>query len=316
MIDLVFLVSDSRSGSTFLSRLLHRSFPGLAVTPEVSLKWLLVALRNNKRDRTSLLAALERGRFFESLGLAKQDFPSDAVISDGALVAYIRQSLAGFVQRSWPDRAVSKVVVKKGHHAMDAAQLAVLFPEALFLCLYRDPRAVFESKRRTQRPYFPGETMGWAGTALTTYRWCQYTNAMTAIEQTLHACRIRYEDLAAKTDSVLDRVSSLLVLQRAPLAADDYRISRKEQSIHSRSVIDSIAITGLDSWEKNLTTCELGVVEAVAKRQMQTLGYAPRGTKNAVITGAATLASGLYGLYAIMRRKLSARTGPVGAGDE
>lgn len=269
---LVFLLYDSRSGSTYFSRQLHNVCDSLVVTPEISLLYALRALRRGERDPVSIKSALVKGRFFSSLGVSENTFPEDQqVVTNQEFASFIRQSLATFASVNWPNRDVSDVVIKKGHHVSEAEFIVKIFPEARFLCLYRDPRSVYESKKRTTRPYRPNEKMGWAGTALTSYRWCQYSDSMILVERDLPALRVQFEDLSADTNTVLARVLAFLGLKRIEKPADDYSINETEQLIHSRSVSDMHESGKV--WIDKLSIREIKIVELVSRRQMNELDY-------------------------------------------
>jgi hypothetical protein len=305
MIELTFLVHDSRSGSTFFARQLHNQYPSVAVTPEVSLYYAVMALTKNRRSTDQIRRALVKGRFFEVLGFSEDDFQLASPVSDATFSNYVRTCLADFVARNWPLRKAAMIVVKKGHHVFVAERLMEIFPDARFLCLYRDPRAVYESKNRTRRPYHPQETMGWAGTSLTVARWVQYCRAMRRLEKAGKGLRVKYEDLSTTKEAVLDQISGYLRMSRTPQRVDDYLITEAERSIHQRSISNSIAPRQESAWRKNLSSREIAIIELIARAPMQSLGY----TKSQKASGSASIAFAMIslakGLLSVLKRALS-----------
>ena len=194
---LVFLISDSRSGSTFLARRLHNAFQNIAVTPELSLlPTMRLAKRNNRFSGSELHFALTQGRFFEVLGNVEYPFDKEQILTRKDMALFVTNALAAFGRSQYPSREITQIIIKKGHHAWCIDDIRKTFPGSTFICLSRDPRAVYESKKRTVRPYRPWEKMGWAGVTVTTLRWLQYEKALCKIAKTDAAIQVKYEDLA------------------------------------------------------------------------------------------------------------------------
>lgn len=270
----VFLMMNARSGSTFLSRLLHESFTAVAVPPEID---LVRALDVEERGggESEMCAALVEGRFFEALEVDASDFPRRYQRHGSDLARTVRSYLDEYGEREIPEGGA--VVLKKGTHAFRVEGLRRWFPEAAFIGLHRDPRAVFESKRRTVRPYHPGQTMAWMGVFGAAVRWRQFADRMLAIEDQHGGLTVRLEDLFAAQDEQLVRIAVHLELGERPesVPTKSYRIPDAEASIHAGAAAGVADSSRLGTWETELTPRELWVTERVARPVMVRLGYEP-----------------------------------------
>lgn len=271
-VKLTFLLSDSRSGSTFVARNIHEQIEGVIVTPELNLVWAIRLINSGSTDSDAIIAALEKGRVFEALGQSSDGFSNELATADFATA--IRNRIAVFVEATG-ETGIACVVIKKGHHAMQAEALSALFPEAQFICLHRDPRAVYESKCRTDRPYVAGETMAWSGVAGTTWRWRQYTRRLFEIEEKLGGVRVRFEDLSDDLAGALTEVARALSTVRQDGAKSPYSIAAKEASIHDGARKTQIDTVDAERWRTALAGRDITVIETLAEVEMARLGYAP-----------------------------------------
>lgn len=274
-VNLAFLLSDSRSGSTFVARNIHEHIQGVVVTPELNLNWAIRLITSGSMDSSAIIAALERGRVFEALRQSSDGFADELMTTNFATA--IRGRMAKFVAETGGD-GIKWVVIKKGHHAMQAESLRALFPEAKFICLHRDPRAVYETKRRTDRPYVACETMAWSGVAGTTWRWRQYTRRLFEIEENFGGVRLRFEDLSQNLGGAINDVARALSAARQDGAKSAYTIASKEVGIHDGARKERIDLVNAEKWRFALGGRDIAVIEALTKVEMTRLGYTPVST--------------------------------------
>ncbi len=269
-VHLAFLLSDSRSGSTFLARNLHEKIQSVVVTPELNMNWAIQLINAGSNNSDAIVAALHKGRFFEALGQSSDGFASELKANDFATA--IRSRMTKFSETT--DKTEIKwVLVKKGHHAMQVKSLHNLFPEAKFICLHRDPRAVYESKMRTVRPYLTDETMAWSGIAGTTFRWRQYTRRLFEIEENLCGVRVRFEDLSHDLLGNIEKVAHALSASLNDGVSANYKIASKEVSIHDSAHKPNIDRASTEKWRFSLRSRDIAVIEALTKVEMIRLGY-------------------------------------------
>lgn len=144
------------------------------------------------------------------------------------------------------------------------------FPEALFIHIVRDPRAVACSLTRSNVHH---STPLHAAT-----RWVRDVRAGLDFEAQ-HAdrmLRLRYEDLVANPGPTLGLVAEFLGL-RAPIGVARLSHGRQEYSefysqIHANLDRD-LTTESIDRWKRDLTIGEIHLVESIAVPVMQRLGY-------------------------------------------
>lgn len=168
----------------------------------------------------------------------------------------------------------------------DASLVLSLFPQAKFVHVVRDPRAVVASLRGASKGW--GEAWAPHGAGRGARLWRDAVTAARSVrEQTDRYLEVRYEALHADTPGELARILSFLGLaadeahcRRAAEACrfDDLK-ARKAQlrapwDVNRQS--DGFFRKGVpDGWREELSRTDLRLVEAVAWDLMRTLGYEP-----------------------------------------
>ncbi len=147
------------------------------------------------------------------------------------------------------------------------------FPEARFIHVVRDPRAVTSSLIRSD----VHRSNAWYGAR----RWRMDVTAGLSFEDehSRRVLRVHYEQLVRDTGSTLRNLVDFLELdwiddwwRREPPGADEY--SEFYENIHAnldRSTTDRF----IDRWQGELSSREVEVIEAVAGDAMVGLGYEP-----------------------------------------
>lgn len=270
---LAFLVSDSRSGSTYLAKIMHERLTGVVVTPEISLSAALLAYEREPENIENIGRALDKGRFFSALGIDRDSaMYSYVAIDKGNFTSFILRMLNEVYSSEKP----KQVIVKKGHHVFDAARIIKIFPDARFICLHRDPRAVFESKRRTGRPYRPKQNMAWMGIVGSVLRGRQFVRQMISLEKSLGALRVRFEDFdqgeGALLMSLADYLSTEVTDQRVT-TSKQYKIAPREETIHDAARLQSITRERAEDWKTELNDVEQSIIDFLTHSERKKLGY-------------------------------------------
>ncbi|MCS4502496.1 sulfotransferase [Arhodomonas aquaeolei] len=277
MISLVFLVYDSRSGSTYFSRKLDENTSDIVVTPEVNIEYAARLVCAHGAGEDEVVSALERGRFFSSLGvnssLVRQ---RKGEFGKKLLRNIVREALGVYCERRGK-KNTSTVVIKKGNNLNVWRCLLDVFPESRFIYLRRDPRAVFSSKKRTRRPYYPEEFMGWAGVLWAARVWSRYEKNANRVANSGRMMMIRFEDLASREvytfHSVCDWLGSTWGDDRCAAGGKGYFIAPKEREIHGKALSSSVDRNAIESWKGELNKFEVSVLEFLLKKSMSKAGY-------------------------------------------
>ncbi len=273
MDQLVFLTYVSRSGSTLLARMLDEyaevgvsleaRLPDGILYPPVPLRCpadvpaALKVLYGDPKfrqwgiDRDALAAALAQGPF---------PIPYDRLL---------RTVLAAYFEGEPPPT----VVCKFGYYVEHVEKVRAAIPGARFLFVMRDPRAVYNSQRRSLNSE--------SGRPMSTNP-LRVARRFVALERIVRAHRdaawfhtLRYEDLIRNTETEVQRVAAFLGLrsgQKADGPSYDERIPAAERHLHEL-VGGEARQERIDAWSRELSAAEILAIERVAGEAMARHGY-------------------------------------------
>ncbi len=153
-----------------------------------------------------------------------------------------------------------------------AAEVVARYPGARLLWLYRDPRDVAASSRKsvfsTFHPYMSGQL------------WTTHQKQGLALEATgVPLLRLKYEDMVGAADVQMRRVCDYLGEDFHPPMLEFFKGREAKMSATLseswQNTAAPIKADGLERWRKDLTAEEVLAVEAVAGPTMEALGYPP-----------------------------------------
>jgi hypothetical protein len=271
---LVFLVYDSRSGSTLLSREIATHFPDVHVTPEIRFDPLLG--RPPRWWQTAgperIQEILESVRVPQKLEVAPAEvrrIASDARDVRGLIEALVAASCSR-------DRgaAPAQAVIKSGRHLRAWRRILADVPDARFLFIVRDPRAAIASKLATERPYRTGQKMAWAGSFAAAVQWRWYSRLARSVGRRSPLHCVVYETLLERHAEVLAGLSGFF---ESPVGAGalDYRIPPAEHAIHARALAGGVDAGRASAWRAELAPDDQAVIELVCGGEMRRWGYEP-----------------------------------------
>lgn len=275
---ILFLAYFSRSGSTFLSSRLDR-YEDIGVTVESAfMRTLLLRSRElfEASDPAGVYEILEGEGRFSNLGLSSDGF-SEYLRPGGSYgVGEVARAILGsYFAEKKPEARVW--VVKEGGSGFLINRISRELPEARFLHVIRDGRAVLNSGLNSIRPYGDGERMARDPLAVARV-WSGFVDGVDAFraahpEQCL-VCR--YEDLMADEEAELRRLRLALDLpmEIAETGSSDYleAMPEKERSIHK--LVSGGAVRGrVDAWKDELGGGDRLVFEHRAHRTLRRHGY-------------------------------------------
>jgi hypothetical protein len=273
---LTFLLYVPRSGSTLFAKLLAERYGNVMVLPELRLPKLLAATGTDHSlfTRKKLLDLTLQDHQFPSLGLTQEEVAAciDGMQGTGP-EAYLA-ALAAIVAEK-KQVTPEAVLFKCGSAGLWWPALRSLMPQAKFIHVFRDPRAVVNSALHTDRPYHAGQKMGRGDPWHRAQDWRKFTRGMRA----LHAAgepviEVRYEGLCADKDGELDRVAAYLAIERGSVANAMFAVAAKESDIHA-NVKKPPLPARVDAWQHELKIWQGIVVEFIAGEEMRRRGYEP-----------------------------------------
>ena len=275
---IVFLLYDSRSGSTLLSRLLDE-YVDVGVSIESDLMVSLARSGGGLGQGGTVDQLLQRARGTARLDHLRVD--EDALRArlgggEVSIAAFVEAVLEMYFALDRPDADVW--VVKDGANGFHVHQIAAALPGARFIHVLRDGRAVLNSRSKTERPYAPGETM--ARDALTAARlWTDLLGNVDAFSAR-HPGRmleVRYEELIVDPPRVLGDIRTFVGLPRdGQRTADgpgyEDRIVGAERGIHT--LVGSSPQAGrIEAWKAELDPVDRRLFELAAGDVLRDRGY-------------------------------------------
>lgn len=270
----VFLVGCARSGTTLLQRLLD-AHSAIAIAPETHFVRRFCLQRDAR-------GSLDDGQVFERLIDEVVAMPEFADMRLDA--AQFRQAAAGIERtygavfelllRSFQElRGVRIVGEKTPNHVRYMRTLEEFFPNARFVHIVRDPRAVVNSWRSV--PWSTGTVSGDAR------RWRLAIRAAwegPPHSRALHV--VHYERLVVNPEKELRAICRFLEIAFEPAMlayherpADTIDFSREPWK---KGAGTAVYRNSIDSWAHKLSASDVAEIEAQVWREMVWLGYRPQ----------------------------------------
>lgn len=275
----VFIGAAPRSGTTLLRTMLN-SHPQLAIPGETRIlvdgyrrraEW--GDLRDVENRRRLARWVIEHGRSrYRQLTHDPDELVAAMVAAAPTLGSVLGAGFRLYADHHgkprWGDKRPSVVLNLDAVHAM--------FPDAQFVNLVRDPRAVVTSIRRVGRRYgwgahgLPGATDTWERSMRAADRWRRRLGPGQFLE-------VRYEDLVTEPAAALGRIAEFLDLDAGGL--DAMLRHHETADIHNRTmhalVSQPVTTERMRAWEQALRPREIAFVESVLGDWMRRYGYEP-----------------------------------------
>jgi Sulfotransferase family len=274
-----FIVGSGRSGSTLL-RVMMAAHPRILIPPET---WFLIPLVETlPLDRPLTPTEIEQaarivtGHYrWPDMGIPTQEFRQRLAglratsLRDVAEVVYLRllKDEADKGKVRWGDKTPPYVKI--------LPQLATVFPDALFIHLFRDGRDVAKSF----------QARGWYGRWLhdNTKEWNEaidYATIFSRSEWSDRMMPVRYADLVVHPERILRDICRFLGEEYDPAmlayqATLGRRIPSREAVIHGK-LKRAPRESDVFRWKREMTRHEVWVAEAFMGMRLKALGYERR----------------------------------------
>lgn len=262
---LLFLIGAPRSGTTWLQLM-------LASAPEI-------ASANETHLFSNYMPQLFRG--WDRFRKTSRDIGLHHLITEEQYFSFVRdfasQALAAIAARK-PGATV--ILEKTPHNALVWRDIARVFPNAMFLHLVRDPRAVVASLRAARHEWARGS---WIPHTITRQceLWSKHVTSATQAKTTGHYHEVRYEDL--REPATLGRIFSFVGVHRTDRECrtiiENYTIDK----LRKNAVVSPWALSRepqkffrhgeVDGWRRELTPGVIAAIEASLGKLMTAHGY-------------------------------------------
>jgi hypothetical protein len=278
----VFLVYDSRSGSTLLSKNIVMYLDKVFVSPEVCFNHLFKKTNRLKQSEFMYKNYDEfvRKNYINNLFLSKETI--NKIINKHSnkmdAVSLIKDLFSIYMNQNFFADS-QQIILKKGEHLFSWKRINRIFQNNVkYIFMYRDPRAVVNSKLKTKDPYFPYESMAWGGSILASIRWWQYSKVARAAKRNgADMLEISYENFLTSPRTEIGRISSFLSLPfyESKKQSNYFNIPEKEKSIHGLVFSDKFHKDRILAWRSELAKKDIQVIEAITYKEMKLRGYNP-----------------------------------------
>lgn len=256
----LFVCSVPRSGTTLLADLLGGSPDALALQ-KTDFKF---KGRNGMTDH----ADLERWRAAGDFTIANSDVEEHVTLPVSNREFYLA-AIERYRVCNASEKPARIAIDHSPRNVQFAHVLAEAFPEARFIHLVRDGRAVFNSvKNLSWGPRTPYVAAAW---------WASQVAPGLALEQALgpdRVMRVRYEDLVLETENTLRALCAFAGIAFTPemVGGGGVKLSPYAADVHP-NIGQSPLASRLNAWEKQLSANEAEAFALATPSLLHWLGY-------------------------------------------
>jgi hypothetical protein len=268
----IFIVGCPRSGTTLLQQMLD-AHPDVAIAPETHFMQYFWEKQEQYGDlnedanyRRLLTDIIDLPEFTE-MGLSAEDFSEEAWNNERNYGAIFRLLLEQFAKT----KKVKILGEKTPNHVLYITQLKQFFPDARFIHIVRDPRAVVNSYRSV--PWSAGSIVGDA--RLWQYHVSAARRCPSQIKSSIFT--LYYEQLVLAPEEHLRSLCRFLDLEFMPAMLTYYQkelqlVNVKREPWKAKS-LKPVNQASLNRWQTELSGEMIADIEAIVWFQMRELGY-------------------------------------------
>jgi len=276
-----FLVYLGRSGSTFLARGLDAVSRDLLVTPELNFI-VSAALAGDAALRAlsgdELVRFVRRDLQIANLDLSAAELDACARACAGQGVRALAETLVA-AHAEKRGRTPRAVVVKKSVAHLAVERLLEVFPEALFVHIRRDGRAVVNSLIHTESVYDPGHMLGRGDPVHAARLWVKQLQSVAevAARHPERVLEVAYESLLRAPEAELESLRAALASRlgvelRAPGGDSAFVVPERERQLH-QLVSEPAVGERAEGWRRELGRANGIAVEAIEREWLRRSGY-------------------------------------------
>lgn len=289
----IFIGGHPRSGTTLLGAMIG-AHSDCICTPESQFKTRILRDASVKTKGVINLQAafslMNKDWRFRIWDLRINSVPYDEIISYKDLIKFIVKTYglkAGRPNpRIWVDHTPSNV--------KNATVLLELFPDARFIHIVRDGRAVASSVM----------PLDWGPNTIdkAAYSWVKRLSQNLAVESILgpeRIMRIKFEDLVQHPEDTMKEICSFLGIDYQPQMVEGAGFKVPRYTMNQHSLVGKRPDPReVNAWETNLTARQVEIFESIAGDMLLSLGYALKyGGYARKMTGVEKMISKIHEVY-------------------
>lgn len=278
--NICFLTYMARSGSTLLARELDK-YKAIGVTieddiPDGLLDGAKVFIEDEKglEEYLDVLFSKPKFRFW--------NIPRNQLVKklreEANYPLHIGDILRKLYEIYFSGQHLDAWIHKKGRYYLNIEEVRGYLPEAKFIHLKRDPRALFNSQKKSKDSR-TGKNMSESALAFSLgYR--KMYNITRQYEKTNFFYALRYEDILGATEKEIEQVLDFLEVNNREKGESDYydKIPAPQKPLHS-NVKHPLIEQRKTSWAEELPETEIAILESCLKKEISEEGYAFSGKK-------------------------------------
>ena len=255
--DFVFIGGAGRSGTTLFRSMLS-AHPRFWCGPELKLVSAICGLRD---------------QWLDSMGSDLREAGVTAEVLDDAVRSFISSLLRGTAQGE-------RIAEKTPHNLLHMKSLGRMFPQARFIHVVRDGRAVSASlvKQAWMDPATGGPVWYCSDLESASRYWAQVVSVVRQQSRAVPGrfLELRYEDLVTNPDLTMRRVLAFLGERWDPAVLEHHKANvrhskRESSTAAARKRVNTAA---LERWRTELDEDALRKLDPTALRLLEELGYA------------------------------------------
>lgn len=274
----LFVISDSRSGSTLLSKMLSDYSEDVLVLPEIRIDRLSKIFENSK-NATMFQKELKHV-CIERQDLKNLELPGlQGIVNRCEFNTNLEDFIENIVHSYIEKNSLSKptvLVIKKGNHHNSIQSFQKQLAKTCFVLLIRDPRAVYVSKIGSMMPRFPNQAMGWKGPLLCAFQWRKIEKkVLSQIENSKYFISVKYENLVSGADTV-EEIFSRLNIEANTNGSSSNRnsFSPPEDQTHLHgNIVKSPSSEIAQAWKDKIKKRDALVLETILAKRLNFYKY-------------------------------------------
>lgn len=269
--EIYFLVYQSRSGSTFLSRLLNEN-KFISVTPEADFNYDFIykgKLLRNASDIDCILIEFYNSKKSKSWGFSKEELQNELFKLSFPIkfLDFFNTILSLHYRDQNP-----KAIVFKGLFPNKIPQLKKQFPKAKFILISRDFRAVYNSQEKTMN-FNTSKPMS-KNPYLASLEYRLLNRFIEAYHMKSCFRHVVYEKLIDNEEKVLAGIHDFVGVNNEKSDGDNYMgiLSAEHKSIHT-NVNKPAQNHRVEAWKLELDPVYISIIQSVAGKYLLKNAY-------------------------------------------